>query len=489
MRAAALSLLLFAMASASAAAQTTRVGPPSPRGLRVPQVAQVPEAPQFPSREWELEMNALGDSLDLAAKQLATALKAHESGDRVDSLQQRVDELRERIQSKIGPEMGRLGAMQGRLGALQGKFGEMAGVAAEARAAAHAAAAAKGVVVVHDGGADMSPGEFRKLVKRVSGDPQGLNLPSSDSIVQGSFTVAQGITRGRVAAVGDLDVFGTVNGDAISLDGDVVVHRGAHITGNALAVGGTVRLDGGTVDGEMRSLEEAVVPSATVAASRSGFLSILGELQRVMGWLVVMVLLGFASMVFAEDRLRVVAATIEARFGKSLLWGLIAEVSLIPALVLAAVLLAVTIIGLVLIPVALPAIVVLTALLSILGFLAVSRVAGQALTRRAPSVSVRGAELRSMLAGLIFFFGLWAAAAVLSWVPVLGALLHALAFVVTWAAATVGLGAAIVSRGGGGAREAAVAAPSATPDIGWQTPTPISGIAAARRPTSTTPEV
>jgi hypothetical protein len=253
-----------------------------------------------------------------------------------------------------------------------------------------------------------------------------------------------------------------------------------------------VQLDGGTVDGEMRSLEEAVAvgaPAAAAASSRSAFGRMLSELQAAMGWLVAMVVLGFAAMVFAEDRLRVVASTIEARFGRSLFFGVLAEVSLIPGLVLAAVLLAVTIVGILLIPVALPAIVVVTALLSALGFLAVSRVAGQALTRRAASVSVRGAELRSMLAGLFFFFGLWLAAAILGWVPVLGALLHALAFVVTWAAATVGLGAAILSRGGSTTRAPEALAPSAVPDIGWQTPTPISGIAAARRPATSTPEL
>jgi len=208
-----------------------------------------------------------------------------------------------------------------------------------------------------------------------------------------------------------------------------------------------------------------------------------------MGALVVMVLLGFGAMVFAEDRLRVVSSAIETRFGRSLFAGILTEVSFIPALVLAVVLLVITIIGIILLPVAIPGMFVLGALLTALGFLAVSRVAGQALTRRAATVSVRGAELRSMLAGLFFFFGLWLVAAVLSWVPVLGSLLHALAFVVTWAAATVGLGAAVLTRGGGRPTTApAVVAPEGS-ELGWQTPTPISGIAAARRQATNTPEV
>jgi hypothetical protein len=208
-----------------------------------------------------------------------------------------------------------------------------------------------------------------------------------------------------------------------------------------------------------------------------------------MGWLVVMVLLGFGAMVFAENRLRVVAAAIESRFGRALFAGIIAEVSFIPVLVLGIVLLVITLIGIILLPVAIPALFVVAALLSALGFLAVSRVAGQALTRRAATVSVRGAELRSMLAGLFFFFGLWLVAALLGWVPVLGSLLHALAFVVTWAAATVGLGAAVITRGGG--RPTLAPAVPVTPgsELGWQTPTPISGIAAARRQATNTPEV
>ncbi|NUQ20321.1 MAG: hypothetical protein HOQ09_05105 [Gemmatimonadaceae bacterium] len=442
-------------------------------------------------------MRALADSITSVAMELRAAKTQHESADRIGALEQRLGALTGRLkgmQGGVGPEGWPVGDLPRQLGALQGQFGEATGRAeaaagrAEAARARAAAMAARAVIVrQHDW--NMSPGDLKRLVKRISADPQGANLPPFDSIAPGAFTVAAGQSVGRVAAIGDLDVFGTVNGNAISLDGDVIVHRSAHITGDALAVGGTVRLDGGTVDGEMRSLEQAVVPSATAAASSSGLLGILGELQHVMGWLVAMVLLGFGAMVVAEDRLRVVASTIESRFGKSLFSGLVAEVSFIPAIVLAAVLLAVTIIGIVLIPVAIPGIIVVTALLSVLGFLAVSRVAGQALTRRAASVSVRGAELRSMLAGLFFFFGLWAAAALLSWVPVLGSLLHALAFVVTWAAVTVGLGAAIVSRGGSGPRDVAVNAPSATPDIGWQTPTPISGIAAARRPTSTSSEV
>jgi len=477
MRAASSTLLLLTISALSAplAAQVQ---------VRVNSVPQVPAPPAvervhglrgagfndraaWPDSFDAADFRLLTDSISLLAKQIE---KAEMAGDDPGQIGQ--------LQGRLGALEGRLGALRGRLGALQGQLGR---VEVRVGELPHP----RMVHATHP----LSPKELTKLLKQVSSDPHGAKLPPPDSIVTGNFAVGPEMTVGRVATMGTLDVFGNVNGDAVALDGDVIVHKGAHITGDALAIGGTVRLDGGTVDGEMRSLDRAITPTQAAAASSSGFLSILDQVQRTMGALVVMVLLGFGAMVFAEDRLRVVSSAIETRFGRSLFAGILTEVSFIPALVLAIVLLVITIIGIILLPVAIPGLFVVGALLTALGFLAVSRVAGQALTRRAATVSVRGAELRSMLAGLFFFFGLWLAAAVLSWVPVLGSLLHALAFVVTWAAATVGLGAAVITRGGGRPTTAPVVAAPEGSELGWQTPTPISGIAAARRQATNTPEV
>lgn len=330
--------------------------------------------------------------------------------------------------------------------------------------------------------ASLSAPRRARLLKQLSVDPEGIKLPPSDSIGSDDIVVASGATRGRIATIGRIDVHGTVRGNAVAIGDDVVVHRGGHITGDALAVGGTVVLDGGTVDGEMRSISEVVAPVGAAPVRRAGFLDVLGDMQDVMGALVIMVLLGFGTLVFAEDRLRVVTETIEQRFGRSMMFGLLAEVSFIPAMIVVPLLLVITIVGIVVAPFAVVAIGVLGAALALLGFLAMSRVAGQALTRSAAPASPRGVELRSMLAGLFFFFGLWLLGAMLGWVPVLGTVLRALAVVLTWAAVTVGLGAAVISRGGSRQRvSAATPVPDSLPDIAWQTPTPISGIAAARR--------
>lgn len=474
MRAATCTLLLLtsvlgAPVAAQVREQAATPAPPVPPGIvRIGGQDPFGDRRFWPDSIGAGEIKLIADSMKLVAKELEQARKEGNADPK------RIADL----EGRLGALGGRFGSIQGRLGALQGRFGRLQVHVGDQPGRPM-------VRIAHP----LSPKGLTQLLKRVSQDPHGAQLPPQDSIAQGNFAVAAGSTMGRVAALGQLDVFGTVNGDAVSLDGDVIVHKGGHVTGDALSIGGTVRLDGGTVDGEMRSLDRAVIPSAVSVASSSGFLSMLDEVQRAMGSLVVMVLLGFAAMVFAEDRLRVVSAAIETRFGRSLFAGILTEVSFIPALVLAVVLLAITVIGIILLPVAIPGLIVVGALLSVLGFLAVSRVAGQALTRRAATVSVRGAELRSMLAGLFFFFGLWLAAAVLSWVPVLGSLLHALAFVVTWAAATVGLGAAVITRGGGRPSTAAAVPAHEGAELGWQTPTPISGIAAARRQATNTPEV
>ncbi|HEX2717121.1 MAG TPA: hypothetical protein VHM67_05530 [Gemmatimonadaceae bacterium] len=413
----------------------------------------------------EVDFNQVSESIaahsaEIAAAQAKFQAKLHEL-DKLEHLPERIRVQVEQAQSR----------------------GEMARARAEAareRAEANADMQREMIEIAGD------RHRLTTLVKRLGSDPQGIRMPPIDSISTEPVTVAADTKRGRVAAVGLLDVFGTVDGDAVVLGGDIVVHEGGQITGDALAVGGTVRLEGGTVEGEMRSIDRALVPHAT--PTTSGFRTLIDRLQRTMAFLIVMVLLGFATLVFAEERLRNVTSAIEGRYGKSLLIGLVSEVSFIPLLIIVPVLLVVTIIGILVVPFAIAAIVVGMAALLVLGFLAVSRVAGQALTKRSAPASVRGAELRAMLAGLFFFAALWLAGGLLGWVPILGTLINALALVVTWAAATVGLGAAVITRGGKRPRVPPTP-PDFTPEIGWQTPTPISGVAAARGPITSGTEV
>src|SRR5439155_27087200 len=121
-------------------------------------------------------------------------------------------------------------------------------------------------------------------------------------------------------ARGTLDVFGTVEGDVFAIDGDIRVHSGAHITGDALAAGGRVVIDGGRVEGEMRSLT-APRPVGERARTRPP-LSTWESIKLVIGWFAVLMIIGLGVMIFAEGNLDGVVIALERGFARSFWIGL-----------------------------------------------------------------------------------------------------------------------------------------------------------------------
>jgi hypothetical protein len=102
--------------------------------------------------------------------------------------------------------------------------------------------------------------------------------------------------------------------------------------------------------------------------------------------------------------------------------------------------------------------------------------------------------------GIACYFGLWLIAALLAPWPTAATVARVIAFAATWAAATVGLGATLLTRAGTSTAKRPVFAPVRTPPLvesagavaapaqsQWETPTPVSGVVAARRPTSVKP--
>jgi hypothetical protein len=201
-------------------------------------------------------------------------------------------------------------------------------------------------------------------------------------------------------------------------------------------------------------------------------------------WLVILVLIGIGVLVFAGNYLEGVTESLEGRFGKSFWVGIAAQLAIAPVLALLIVALAVTILGVLLIPFAIVAFVLAVAGLITLGFLAVARITGESI---APGASrryhARGAALRALVVGVTIYMGLWVLASAFAWAPMVETVLRGVAVAITWVAATAGLGAAVLSRGG--TRRVAEPMPAAVAvnDLPWQTPTPVSGVVAARRPT------
>jgi hypothetical protein len=309
-------------------------------------------------------------------------------------------------------------------------------------------------------------------------------LPDADRFTFGDRTIQAG-TRvdGPIAvAHGNLDVYGTVDGDVVALGGDVRVHKGARVAGDAWAAGGKVLIEGGSVDGGKRSIEGA--PSIATAHPRQP-LTTWESVKLVLGWFALFAIIGIGVMIFTEANLDGVVVALERGFAKSFWIGLAGEVLMLPALLVLVVALAITILGVLLIPFAVVAYVIAAAGLFTLGFLAVARLTGGGLTSDRGTTTPRGVHVRALMLGLVVFGALWMLAAAFTWSPVLGAILRAIAIAITWVAATVGLGATIISRAG--TQRAGSSARTSTDELAWQTPTPVTGVAAStRRPVSST---
>lgn len=309
-------------------------------------------------------------------------------------------------------------------------------------------------------------------------------LPTADHFSFGDHSVPAGTTMTGPIAVarGNLEVFGTLNGDAFVIDGDIRVHRGARVVGDAMAVGGLVVIDGGAIDGERRSLISR--PSVDRSSRSHTPLSTWQSVKLVIGWFAILMMIGLGVMIFADANLDGVVIGLERSFGRSFLIGFVGQLAALPVLLLLIVALAITILGALLIPFAIVAYVIAAAGLVTLGFLAIARLTGGALTSDSGTTSPRGVHLRALFIGLFIYLAVWLVAAVFTWNPVAGSILRGLAIAVTWVAATAGLGAALSSRAGTQRPGVGATARVAADDFAWQTPTPVSGVAAARRPVS-----
>jgi hypothetical protein len=333
---------------------------------------------------------------------------------------------------------------------------------------------------------------IRREIEQLRTRPEGRQVPPADSFTVGPRAIPAAVNlHGPVAvAEGSLDVYGRLDGSAYVMNGDIVVHNGGIISGDAMSIGGRVLLDGGRIDGEQLSL--SAVPTGVVGSSRaSPPLTTWQSVKLVVGWFAILVIIGLGVLIFAEPNMDGVVESLEGNFARAFWFGVLGEIMALPVLVLLCVGLALTILGALLIPFAVVAYAIAVTGLLALGFLAVARLTGRVWSRAdgvAPNAA-RGANLRALFTGLVLYLGLWLLAAVFTWQPVAGAVLRGIALAVSWVAVTVGLGAALLSRAGTrrlDERERAAAARRPAPqDLAWQTPTPVTGVAAARRPVVT----
>lgn len=310
---------------------------------------------------------------------------------------------------------------------------------------------------------------------------------TADSLTLGGRVIEAGTTvEGPiVVAGGDLVVRGTIQGTAVAIAGDVVVSSGGRVTGDAIAAFGDVTLDGGVVDGAMRSMTGRWGESVRSTLRGSGIEpTIRSPFQFALGWFGVMLMIGLGVLVFASSYLDGVVDVLRESFWRSFFVGIAGELGVLPAIVLVVVGLAITVIGILLIPFAVVALVLAVAGLATLGFIAVAQLTGGSVGgRSAARLSARGGALRAVLVGVSLYMGLWLVATAAGAVPVAGIALRLTALLVTYVALTAGFGAALLSRGGTRRDAAVPQTPAPALDAAsWQTPTPVTGVVAARRP-------
>lgn len=253
-------------------------------------------------------------------------------------------------------------------------------------------------------------------------------------------------SSGSVASVnGDLNVYGTVQGDAIALRGDVIVHRGARIKGDAISIVGNVRNQGGTIGGRVRTYRSAprmLTRSTALYATRGLWVGPVTTLAL----LALVLIIGFGALVLGSNQLKRVNETLRGGVGKSFFAGILGGMAVAPAFVALIIAMAITVVGIIFIPLGMLAFGVIIMGIGTLGFIAVAQLTGNALTRGArKDATERGAELRSLFVGMLAYIALWAVVAILTPVPLLGALARTFAFAVTFVAFVTGFGAVILT--------------------------------------------
>jgi len=205
--------------------------------------------------------------------------------------------------------------------------------------------------------------------------------------------------------------------------------------------------------------------------------------KLTLGWSAVLVILGLGVLVFAPEKLRRITEALGRDPGKALATGLLVNFATLPALVALLILLAITLIGILLIPFAIVAFLLMWMGIAALGLFAVAQVTGMAVmgpTQR--SMSQRGAALGGLITGLVILLTPWLAAAGMTWSSTPALVLRGIALTVTAVAVTAGLGAVFRAHKPERAMEYVPVAAHTREDLAWQTPTPVGGVVAAKRP-------
>ena len=301
----------------------------------------------------------------------------------------------------------------------------------------------------------------------------------------GHYSVGSAETiHGHVVVLeGNAEVHGRVEGNVVTLDGDVTVYPGGSILGDVLSIGGVVHTVGtGTISGTRQELQPAALPATEPPPSVAAL--VLRHAAGLAGLALTLTVLGFGLVTFGRPNLEIVSDTVTHSFGRAFLAGLLGQVLVLPTFGMLVIGLALTIAGAILLPFAVAVYVLLVLVTSVGGLLAVAHAIGERITHRrmARGIVLSPNAYRYMVTGLATIAAIWVAWVAFGWVPVAGTLMLMAAGLTTWTVATVGFGAALLSRGGIREHFAGrlIAPEMMTDEYLWATPQ--FGVPAVKRP-------
>lgn len=290
--------------------------------------------------------------------------------------------------------------------------------------------------------------QLRSLVKAPYASVR-LRTPDGYAHV-GNFSVgsSESLKSNVLVIGGRADVYGRVAGNVVTLDGNVLLHRGSAVTGDVIAYAGRITNLGGDVGG--RSLTFPTVQATTVSEPVSPVVRTATNAAGVIGTFLTLGLIGFGLVLFGKPNLETVSDTVSHSFFRSFVVGLLSQVLIVPTFGMLVVGLVLSVVGVLLVPfvIAVYALLVIAGIVG--GFLAVAHAMGETHARRrmAHGVKISPNSFRYLAVGLGSVAAVWLAWVLFGWVPFAGSLIFGGAALATWLLATVGLGACLLSRAG-----------------------------------------
>ncbi len=318
---------------------------------------------------------------------------------------------------------------------------------------------------------------------------EGISMDKTTLLVGEDMVVEAGneMDGTLILVDGDLEVAGLIDGDVVLTGGAIQILEGGRITGNLRVVDGDVLEIGDAVDGmvveldqegliqlteeelaeltgeveelraerdrrattDRRSRSESSFVARAVARVSSG----IGELLKNFLTFLFLCFLGVLAVHFQGDRMEVVATTARRAPTRSALVGLAGGFLLLPVWIVGALALAISIIGIPVLVAWVPFFPIAAGLAALLGLLAVARNVGEWVADQEYKGLewIRGSNsFYTIIAGVGALMVPCVASNVLSALGVdwLASILASVGWMISLAAATVGLGAVLLTRGG-----------------------------------------